>query len=138
MDDLGDADPVPLAARGAAVMLWLVAAGWALPAPVLMWWVAVKGRLPVLPYIGEPNGGPFSESVAPGVFIVLLGLSLLLGIAQIVAGVLLWHGERAGAALQFAILPLEAVFWYGFALPIPPVFALIRVALVLLAWRQLT
>lgn len=138
MDEVGDAESVPLAARGAAIMLWLVAAGWALPAPVLMWWVAVKGRLPVLPYIGEPNGGPFYESVAPSVFIVLLGLSLLLGIAQVVAGVMLWNGERSGAVLQFALLPIEAVFWYGFALPIPPVFALIRVALILLAWRQLT
>ena len=138
MDDVSDAEPVPLAARGAAVWLWLVAAGWALPAPVLMWCVAVKGRLPVLPYIGEPNGGPFYESVSPGVFIILLGLSLLLGIAQVVAGVILWNGERSGAVLQFALLPIEAAFWYGFALPIPPVFALIRVALVLLAWRQLT
>jgi hypothetical protein len=138
MDNVSDAESVPLAARGAAVLLWLVAAGWALPAPVLMWWVAVKGRLPVLPYIGEPNGGPFYQSVAPSVFIVLLGLSLLLGIAQVVAGVLLWDGQRSGAVWQLAILPIEAVFWYGFALPIPPVFALVRVVLVLLAWRQLT
>ena len=138
MHDVSDPESVPLAARGAAIMLWLVAAGWALPAPVLMWWVAVKGRLPVLPYIGEPNGGPFYESVAPNVFVVLLGLSLLQGIAQVVAGILLWNGERAGAVLQFAMLPIEAVFWYGFALPIPPVFALIRVGLVLLAWRRLT
>ena len=138
MDDMTDPGSVPVAARGAAILLWLVAAGWALPAPVLMWWVAVKGRLPVLPYIGEPNGGPFSESLQPNVFIVLLGLSLLLGIAQVVAGVLLWDGQRSGAVLQFALLPIEAVFWYGFALPIPPVFALIRVVLVLLAWRQLT
>ena len=135
---MGDAESIPLAGRGAAVMLWLVAAGWALPAPVLMWWVAVRGRLPVLPYIGEPNGGPFYGSVPASAFIVLLGLSLLLGFAQVVAGVLLWNGERSGAVLQFALLPIEAAFWYGFALPIPPIFALIRVALILLAWRQLT
>ena len=138
MEDVTDAESVTLAARGAATTLWLVAAGWALPAPVLMWWVAVKGRLPVLPYIGAPNGGPFYESVSPAVFIILLALSLLLGIAQVVAGVLLWNVERSGAVLQFALLPIEALFWYGFALPIPPIFALIRGALILLAWRQLT
>ena len=135
---MSDAESVPLAARGAAILLWLVAAGWALPAPVLMWWVAVKGRLPVLPLIGEPNGGPFYEGLPLNAFVVLLGLSLLLGIGQVVAGVLLWNGDRAGAVLQFAIIPIEAVFWYGFALPIPPIVALVRVGLVLLAWRQLT
>ena len=103
-----------------------------------MWWVAVQGRLPVLPYIGEPNGGPFYASLSHGAFVALLGISLLLGIAQVVAGVLLWNGQRAGAILQFAILPVEAIFWYGFALPIPPLFAIVRVVLVLLAWRGLT
>jgi hypothetical protein len=102
-----------------------------------MWWVAVRGRLPVLPYIGEPNGGPFYTAVPHGAFIILLGLSLVLGIAQVVAGVLLWDGQRSGALLQFAILPIEAVFWYGFALPIPPIFAVIRVVLVLIALPHL-
>lgn len=135
---MSDTEAVPLAARAAAILLWLVAAGWALPAPWLMWWVVVRGRLPVLPYIGEPNGGPFYASLSHGAFVAVLGLSLVLGIAQIVAGVLLWNGEQAGAVLQFAILPVEAMFWYGFALPIPPLLAVIRVVLVLFAWRQLT
>ena len=134
---MSDVETVPLAARGAAILLWLVAAGWALPAPWLMWWVAVRGQLPVLPYIGEPNGGPFYASLPHVAFIILLGLSLVLGIAQVAAGVLLWNGQRSGAVLQFAILPIEAVFWYGFALPIPPVFAVIRVVLVLVAWSRL-
>ena len=102
-----------------------------------MWWVAVRGRLPVLPYIGEPNGGPFYTALPHPAFIVLLGLSLVLGIVQVTAGVLLWNGQRPGAVLQFVLLPIEAVFWYGFDLPIPPVFALIRVVLVLLAWPEL-
>jgi hypothetical protein len=50
---------LPAASRAAAVLLWIVAAGWGLSAPWLMWWVLVRGRLPVLPIIGEPNGGPF-------------------------------------------------------------------------------
>lgn len=132
-----DVASVPLAARGAAVLLWVVGVGWGWSAPWLMWWVAVRGRLPVLPYIGEPNGGPFYTALPHPAFIVLLGLSLVLGIVQVTAGVLLWNGQRSGAVLQFALLPIEAVFWYGFDLPIPPVFALIRVVLVLLAWPEL-
>jgi len=130
---MSDVESVPVAARAAAILLWLVAAGWALPALWLMWWVAVRGRLPVLPYIGEPNGGPFYTAVPHDAFIILLGLSLVLGIVQVVAGVLLWDGQRSGALLQFAILPIEAAFWYGFELPIPPIFAAIRVVLVLIA-----
>jgi hypothetical protein len=56
---MGEASAVPAASRAAAVLLWIVAAGWGLSAPWLMWWVLVRGRLPVLPVIGEPNGGPF-------------------------------------------------------------------------------
>jgi hypothetical protein len=36
--------------------------------------------------------------------------------------------------LAVATIPREALFWYGFALPIPPLLALIRVVLVIAAW----
>ena len=128
---------MPVESRAAAVLLWIVAAGWAAPAPWLMWWVAVRGRLPVLPFIGEPNGGPFYTGQPHAVFLALLAVSLLLGIAQAWAGWLLWTGQRSGALLQFGLLPVEALFWYGFAIPIPPVLAAVRVVLVVLAWSRL-
>ena len=128
---------MPLEGQIAAVLLWVVALGWALPAPWLMWWVIVRGRLPVLPFIGEPNGGPFYRLVSRGRFVMLLGLSLALGVVQAWAGLLLWDGRQLGAVVQFALLPIEAAFWYGFALPIPPVLALVRVVLVVLAWPRL-
>lgn len=123
--------------RAAAVLLWIVAAGWALPAPWLMWWVIVRGRLPVLPIIGEPNGGPFYLNLPHPAFVALLALSFVLGIAQAWAGWLLWNGQRSGALFQLGLLPVEAVFWYGFAIPIPPVLAIIRLVLVGLAWSRL-
>jgi hypothetical protein len=36
------------------------------------------------------------------------------------------------------VLPLGAVYWWGFALPIPPVLALVRTALIVAAWHDLT
>lgn len=129
---------VPPAARTAAVLLWIVAAGWGLPAPWLMWWVLARGRLPVLPIIGEPTGGPFYFNVSRGVFVALLAVSLALAIAQAWAAWLLWAGKRSGALFQFGLLPIEAAFWYGFALPIPPVLAVVRVILTASAWRGLT
>ena len=121
----------------AAFLLWVVALGWALPAPWLIWWVIVRGRLPVLPFIGEPNGGPFYLRLSRAAFVVLLGLSLALGVAQAWAGWLLWDGQQLGAVVQFGLLPIEAVFWYGFALPIPPMLAIVRIVLVVLAWPRL-
>ncbi len=129
---------VPGVGRAAAVLLWVVAAGWGLPAPWLMWWVLVRGRLPVLPIIGEPNGGPFYFNFSRRVFVALLAISLALAFAQGWAAWLLWAGKRLGALLQFGLLPIEAAFWYGFALPIPPVLAVVRVILTASAWRGLT
>jgi hypothetical protein len=93
--------------------------------------------LPVLPIIGEPNGGPFYFNFSRGTFVALLGASLLLAFAQGWAAWLLWGGKRSGALLQFGLLPVEAAFWYGFALPIPPLLAIVRLVLTELAWRGL-
>jgi hypothetical protein len=128
---------VPPAARATAVLLWVVAAGWGVPAPWLMWWVLERGRLPVLPIIGQPNGGPFYFNLSRGAFALLLALSFGLALAQGWAAWLLWAGKRSGALVQFALLPVEAAFWYGFALPIPPLLAIVRLVLTALAWRGL-
>ena len=52
-------------------------------------------------------------------------------------GWLVWNGSRAGAMLSLALLPVEAVFWLGFALPIPWMFGVARVAFLALAWKSL-
>lgn len=134
---MGEGSAVPATSRAAAVLLWMVAAGWGLPAPWLMWWVLVRGRLPVLPIIGEANGGPFYSNFSRGTFVALLGASLMLAFVQGWAAWLLWDGKRSGALLQFALFPVEATFWYGFALPIPPLLAIARLVLTAMAWRGL-
>ena len=40
--------------------------------------------------------------------------------------------------MNLAMLPVEAVFWRGFALPIPVAVGAARAALVIAAWRRLT
>jgi hypothetical protein len=134
---MGELSSAPSTGRAAAVLLWIVAAGWGLSAPWLMWWVLARGRLPVLPIIGEPNGGPFYFNLSRRVFVVLLAISFVLALAQGWAAWLLWAGKRSGALLQFGLLPIEAAFWYGFGLPIPPVLAAVRVILTASAWRSL-
>jgi hypothetical protein len=41
-----------------------------------------------------------------------------------------------GAVLSLALLPIEAVFWVGFALPIPWLLGAVRVVLIVLAWSS--
>jgi hypothetical protein len=81
--------------------------------------------------------GPWSASASDRTFVVLL---LLFGAATLVAvgsACWLWQQRRTGAVLNLAVLPVEAVFWIGFALPLPWVTGLARVVLVALAWNSL-
>jgi hypothetical protein len=41
------------------------------------------------------------------------------------------------AFLNLVLLPIEAMFWLGFALPIPWLFGIARTTLIPLAWRSL-
>ena len=41
------------------------------------------------------------------------------------------------AVLALALLPIEVVFWVGFALPIPWLIGVARVAYIALAWKAL-
>ena len=50
---------------------------------------------------------------------------------------LVWNGSRSGAVLNLILLPVEGVFWIGFALPIPWLLGAARVVLIALAWKSL-
>jgi hypothetical protein len=122
--------------KAAALLTWATALGFGLPCVYAIWYLADRGR--VWTFLGFPTygQGPFAdigiESTVP-----LLIAFLLVCIAELVAGSLLWHNRRAGALLALALLPLELAFWIGFALPLGPVLAVPRTALVLLAWSSL-
>ena len=86
------------------------------------------------PAYGE---GPFERHAIP-TSIPLLAIFLLVSILEGVAAWLLWGGSKAGAVLALVLLPLGAIFWWGFALPVPPLLALVRTALIVVSWRSLT
>lgn len=50
--------------------------------------------------------------------------------AEVVVGVLLWRDSTTAPWLALALLPIELVFWIGFALPFGPLLGLARTALV--------
>ena len=100
--------------------------------------VRVSQHKPIPIVFGFPayGGGPF-ERIGLKSSVPLLGAFLLVNILEIVAGVLVWKGLRSGAILGFALIPFGAFFWWGFALPIPPVFAATRSVLIAMSWSRL-
>ena len=100
--------------------------------------VRVLQRRPIPIVFGFPayGGGPF-ERIGLKSTVPLLVAFLVVNILEIVAGVLVWQGSRGGAILGFVLIPCGAFFWWGFALPIPPIFAAARSALIAVSWSRL-
>ncbi len=58
-------------------------------------------------------------------------------VLELVAAGLLWNGRLAGTILALVLVPIGAVFWWGFDLPYPPVIVAASTILMLIAWRTL-
>jgi hypothetical protein len=127
---------IPVQLRVAAILLWFNAVGFGIfcvPAILNL----LRGR--AIPYVmGFPayGEGPFEQIGLPTTVPLLIGF-LLVCILEGVAGWWLWNGYKSGAILALALLPVGAIFWWGFALPIPPILALMRTLLILLNWQSL-
>jgi hypothetical protein len=122
--------------RVAAILLWITGVGFGgfcLPAIRNL----LTGRdLPIVMGFKAYGGGPF-ERIGIRTTVGLLTAFLLVCTAQGVAGWLLWGGDKAGAILALALLPVAALFWWGFALPFGPLLALASTILILIEWRSL-
>ena len=125
------------AARAEAVVTWAYAAGFGIPAVPVGVYLLQHGSLPSFFGLFEMYGGPWSSRLDDAPFVVLLAgfAGVLAASAWVAWGV--WRGSRRGALASLALLPVEAVFWIGFALPIPWIVAVARVALLAAAWRRL-
>ena len=124
--------------RTAAVVTWAYAAMFGVPAVPVAIFLAANGRtsLPVGPV--DMYAGPWSSRFPDDRVIALLLVYSGLALAAVLSGWLLWEKRKAGAVLNLALLPVEAVFWVGFALPVPWLFGIARVALVALSWPELS
>src|SRR5689334_7621048 len=97
----------------------------------------LNGRpIPIVMGFPAYGRGPF-ERVGIPTTIPLLAAFLLVCILEAVAGFLLWGGYKSGAVLALVLLPVGGVYWWGFALPIPPIFAFVWSILILLGWQTL-
>jgi len=127
---------VSMPLRVAAILLWFTAIGFG-----IFCFPAIGNLLTGrdIPYVmGFPayGKGPF-ERFGISTTVPLLAAFLLVCILEGLAGWLLWEGYKVGAILSLVLIPVGAIFWWGFALPIPPIFALVRTILIGLSWQSL-
>jgi len=120
----------------AAALLALQGIGFGVPCVIGIRSVAAGEGVPLVMGFPSYGGGPF-ERVGIPTTVPLLVAFLVVGILEGVAAGLVLAGFRVGAILAFALLVPGALFWWGFALPIPPFLALGRAALLVWAWGAL-
>lgn len=128
--------------RGAAVVTWVYAAAFGAPIVPIAAYIAQNGRLPrfldVFTHVRRPVGrslrrrqGPPAPDRIPDRH-AGCGLGRVAGLERIEAR------RRARLGPRTALVPAEAAFWYGFALPLPWLLGLARVILLIAAWKSLS
>jgi hypothetical protein len=122
--------------RVAAILHWFVAVGFGVFCFPAMRNLLIGRSIPFVMGFPAYGRGPF-ERIGIPTTIPLLAAFLLVCVLEAVAGSLLWGSYKSGAVLALVLLPVGGVFWWGFALPIPPIFALVWTMLILLGWQTL-
>ena len=115
--------------KGAAACSLLLGLGFGLPGVYGAWYFARQSE--VWTFLGFPTygDGPFERWGISTSVPLLVGFVLVCA-AEVVVGVLLWADVTAAPWLALALLPVELVFWVGFALPFGPLLGLARTVLV--------
>ena len=115
--------------KAAAACSMLLGLGFGLPAAYGARHLATTGE--TWTFLGFPTygGGPFERWGIPTTVPLMLAF-LMVCMAEVVVAVLLWADRTAGLWLALALLPFEAIFWIGFALPFAPPFGITRTVLV--------
>ena len=116
----------------AGIVSMLLGLGFGVPCVFAIRHLAATGE--VWTFLGFPTygNGPF-ERVGLQTSVPLLVGFLLVCAAEVALGVLLVQGVSYAPVAGYLILPVELVFWIGFALPFGPVLGIVRTILLLLA-----
>lgn len=122
--------------QAAAILHWFIAVGFGVFCFPAIRNLLIGRPIPIVMGFPAYGRGPF-ERVGISTTVPLLAAFLLVCILEAIAGFLLWDGYKSGAVLALVLLPAGGVFWWGFALPIPPVLAVIWTILIFLGWQNL-
>lgn len=124
-------------ARIYAVLTWIYVAAFGGPAIPIAGYLIQNEKLPSFLDVFDMYGGPWAQRVQTGTLVLLLGTFLLVTLGAAWAAWLVRTGSKVGAVLGVILLPVEASFWFGFALPLPWLIGIARIALLAVAWRSL-
>jgi hypothetical protein len=127
---------VPTSLRAAAALLWFDGVGFGVCCLPGIRNLLTGRDIPMILGFPAYGRGPFERHGISTTVPLLVGF-LLVCILECVAGWMLWSGYKTGAILAIALLPFGAIYWWGFALPIPWIFALVRTVLIALSWNSL-
>jgi len=118
--------------RAAAICSWVLPAGFGLPGVYGTWYFADHDQ--VWSFVGFPTygDGPF-EDIGVETTVRLLAAFVLICAGEAIVGWMLWQHRSSATTLSLALLPLELVFWIGFALPFAFVIGAARTVLVVMA-----
>jgi hypothetical protein len=122
--------------RIASVLSCLLGLGFGIPCAYGIWYLARQGSVWML--VGYPTygDGPFAQRGIATTVPLMVGF-LVVCVAEVVVGWLLWTEPTVGAWMSIAILPVELLFWIGFALPFGVVLGIVRTVIVLVALSPL-
>lgn len=127
---------IPVHLRVAAILLWVNGIGFGVFCIPAIRNLLMGRDIPVVMGFPAYGKGPFERVGIPTTVPLLAGF-LLVCILEVVAGLLIWGGSKVGAILALVLLPAGALFWWGFALPFGPIFAIISTVLIVLGWKSL-
>ncbi len=117
-----------------SVLIVVDALGWGLGTLPTLRYALKHGELPTFAGI-RALSGPF-ESLGIQALIVAGIVFVATNLLKLLAAYWTWNLRMDGAVLQFILIAISAIFWYGFALPFGPPMGLIEVILIALAWSS--
>lgn len=121
--------------KAAAVLSWMSGLGFGIPGIYAIWYLIDRGSIASLMGYPTYGGGVFEKNGVTTSVPLLVGF-LAVCVAECVAGWLMWGYSQSGAILALALLPFGLIFWIGFSLPLGPVLAVGRTALILMSWSS--
>jgi hypothetical protein len=116
--------------KAACLLSATLGLGFGLPCAYAIWYFARQGQVWTLLGFPTYGAGPFTR-IGIDTSVPLLTTFLVVCAAEISAGWLLWLQPTAGTWIALALLPLELVFWIGFALPYGLLLGAARTVLIL-------
>jgi hypothetical protein len=118
-----------------SILALVLGLGWAIGSVIPLYLLFTRGSLPRVGPIILLDGR--FRRLGDGAFIAAGLLFVAISALRLLSAYWLWNARRDGAVLELILLGLSAIFWYGFELPLGPLFGIAEVALLALVWSSL-